>query len=913
MKIRFNINYHTVWGEQLYVVGSGPELGLWDESRARVMSYIQGDEWKLEINLPDRKDAEFTYRYIVKNDKGAVICEGGEPRAFSPDGADITEPYDMVEVRDWWRPLTDHESLFLTSAFTDVVFKRDTDTEKKRPEPLPGAKLVIRLKILVPRIEPGHSLFVTGSIPALGDSDVSKAVPMDPTGFPAWKLDIPIEGQMAAFTYKYLIKDKKGKVVFVDEGKERVVAVNADYRIEKKLCMVNDFAFRYLNKWRGAGVAVPVFSLRSANSLGIGEFLDIKPLADWASQCGLKLIQILPVNDTSVTMTWWDSYPYGNLSVFALHPIYMNIPAIGALPKSVGDEAASQAKILNGYDHINYDEVIALKLKLLRQIFQSQKTKFLASVEFKAFLEENAFWLKPYAAFSALRDTYKTSDFTKWEKYACGTPDAINELTSENSSSYDSIAFYYFIQYHLHLQLSEASKYAASKGVILKGDIPIGIHKESDSCWTSPELFNMDQSAGAPPDPFSDVGQNWGFPTYNWDAMAKDNYLWWRRRLQKMSEYFQMTRLDHVLGFFRIWEIPQEMVSGLMGHFNPAIPLSQQELERNGIWDFNRLCDPYIPSWLVKIAFGNLASKVIGEYLEDAGSGRYRLKAEYKIQAAVEAHLASPENAPQDQKDRNSKIRDGLFALISNIILFRDGKAGGFHPRINLMDTCSFDTLDEHDKEKLIHFYFDYFYHRQEDFWRKQAMIKLPVIKAASRMLIAGEDLGMIPDCVPKVMEELSILGLRIQRMPKETDREFGYPYQYPYLTVCTTSSHDMSTIRGWWGEDYARTQRYYNTILGHSGDAPSAFSPAICKEIISQHLDAPSMWAIFPIQDILAMSSELCRPGDPREEQINDPANPHHYWKFRLHIAMEKLLAKKEFNAELSEMVCAAGRGISY
>ncbi|MBN1527119.1 MAG: 4-alpha-glucanotransferase, partial [Candidatus Omnitrophica bacterium] len=866
-------------------------------------------------SFPDELGLGFEYRYFVRNGDGSVIREGGKDRLFVL--GDIEAP-DMAELADNWRPVSDPDSLFATSAFSGVIFRR-----KAPYQPAPAISLkkgkaaaagtVLRLQVVVPRLDQDHVLCVAGTIPALGDMELTRAVPMDGSGFPLWKLDIDTGEDGLSFEYIYVIKDSKGKVVLYEEGPSRIVPRECVKGCgARRLAVVTDNDFRYLTKWRGAGIAVPVFSLRTRGGLGVGEFPDLKLLADWASQCGFQLIQLLPVNDTSVTGTWHDSYPYADLSVFALHPLYLRIQSIAGaadLPKEMADELEAKKKAFDGYDHVNYEEVMALKMKLLRVIFTLEKTKFLASAEFKKFLKENAYWLEPYAAFCSLRDHYNTSDFRKWGRYSLITPESLREVVSPQSARYDTVALYYFIQYHLHMQLSDASAYAGKLGVVLKGDIPIGIHKRSDSCWLQPGFFNLDQSAGAPPDPFSYTGQNWGFPTYNWEAMARDGYSWWRKRLKQMSRYFQMVRLDHILGFFRIWEIPEEMVSGLMGHFNPAVPLWKKDLEKDGIWDFDRLCQPYIPAWLVRMIFGLDANKIIAEYMDEISHGHYRMKPQFNTQRKVEEHLALPENAAQADKERNEHVKEGLFGIIANVVLFKDSNKEGFHPRINMADVCSFDTLDEWERERLLYLYYDYFYHIQEDFWRKQAMVKLPVLKEASDMLICGEDLGMVPNCVPPVMQELAILGLRIQRMPKETDREFGYPYQYPYLTVCTTSSHDMSTIRGWWGEDYARTQRYYNAILGHSGDAPSAFTPAVCSQIIGQHLDSPSMWAVFPVQDILALSAELCRPGDPREEQINDPADPHHYWKFRLHIDLEKLVAQKEFNTRVLKMVKDSGR----
>jgi 4-alpha-glucanotransferase len=926
-RISFHVACHTVWGQQVYVVGSHPLLGSWSPDKALKLRYSAGDEWRGEIEIAHEPRVHFEYKYIIRHDNGEIDWEARANRRFEAHAALAGQ---LIDIRDVWCPSADPDALFLTAPFSDVIFRRAKvrlAPREKRGDNLSG-KTLLRLQVAAPRVAPEHVVCVTGGISWLGEWDAAKALPMSSAQYPLWTIDMLVEDRDLPFTYKYVIKDRAGNLVLYEAGSDRSVLKPAQVHHQEvkktaparmlpgddqPLIVVTDNKFRYPAHWRGAGIAVPVFSLRSKTGLGSGEFLDLKLLVDWAVESGMQLIQLLPVNDTSVSMTWLDSYPYSCMSVFALHPLYLNLEAVGGLPENMLREIAPERQKLNGLEAVNYEEVMAVKLRLARELYKIHKTKVLASPEFQKFYKENSYWLEPYAAFCYLRDLHGTSNFSQWGKYARADEKDIAALISPAAKEYDAAAFYFFLQFHLHRQFYEAADYAKLKRVVLKGDIPIGINKFSDSCWENPELFHMDQSAGAPPDPFSDTGQNWGFPTYDWEEMASQKYLWWRWRLHRMSRSMQMVRLDHVLGFFRIWEIPEHAVSGLMGHFNPAIPIWKEELEAQGVWDFNRLCDPYITLEVARELFGEYAPEAIEKYCDVDTSGRYHLMSGYRTQKQVEQCFA--EMKPRTAADgiRYEKIKTGLLRLIENIVLFRDPERDGFHPRINMMNTSSFDCLDGWLKERLRGFYLDYFYHRQNEFWRSQAMIKLPVLKAVSNMLVCGEDLGMIPACVPEVMDTLLLLGLRIQRMPQETDREFGHPHAYPYLTVCTTSSHDMSTLRAWWEEDRARTQRYYNTILGHYGGAPQSCEPWICQDIIVRHLESPAMWAIFPMQDILGMSGELRRPGDPRSEQINEPANPRHYWKFRLHVPLEKLLANKGFSAQITNMVAATGRLQAY
>jgi 4-alpha-glucanotransferase len=474
---------------------------------------------------------------------------------------------------------------------------------------------------------------------------------------------------------------------------------------------------------------------------------------------------------------------------------------------------------------------------------------------------------------------------------------------------------HYFIQYHLHLQLKNVVDYAREKGVVLKGDLPIGIFRDSVDAWKEPRLYHMDKQAGAPPDAYSISGQNWRFPTYNWDEMALDDYLWWRRRLSQMAKYFDAYRIDHILGFFRIWEIPAESVEGLMGKFNPAIPMYRHEMENRGFYfDYNRFCRPYIRDYMLDELFGMYREEVIHTYLNHLDGDFYELKPEFDTQQKVLEQFPENGNANEAEAEKSDKIRYGLYTLIGNVLFFEEPGSNGeaFHPKIAFHQTYSYKELDDHRKNILNDIYTHYFYHRQEDFWADQAMIKLPAITKASDMLVCGEDLGMVPDCVPGVLYKLGILRLYIQRMPKDSKNEFGHPADAPYLSVISPSCHDMSTVRGWWEEDRERAQRYYNQILGYHGESPYFCEAWLNEEVLRQHLNSPAMWAITPLQDMVSMEPGLRRE-NPVDEQINDPSNPYNLWQYRFHMNLEDLLKEEEFNKKLAGMIEASERNREY
>jgi 4-alpha-glucanotransferase len=266
--------------------------------------------------------------------------------------------------------------------------------------------------------------------------------------------------------------------------------------------------------------------------------------------------------------------------------------------------------------------------------------------------------------------------------------------------------------------------------------------------------------------------------------------------------------------------------------------------------------------------------------------------------------------AGADDTEETRTIKQGLFDLISNVILFEEEASEGdkFHFRFGMDGTISLQHLEWNTQQKLKDLYIDYFFRRQDDFWKKEAMHKLPYLKRATNMLICGEDLGMVPRCVPEVMKQLGILSLEIQRMPKVTTKEFFHPNDAPYLSVVTPSTHDMSTIRGWWEEDRSRTQRFFNNILGQQGGAPYFCEAWVNRAIVLQHLYCPAMWSIFQLQDLLGMNEKIRRE-NPHEERINIPANPQHYWRYRIHLTLEDLLKQKDFNEELKGYVVHSGR----
>jgi 4-alpha-glucanotransferase len=897
MKIHFYVRFSTRQGQDLFICGNIPELGYQNKLTTQPvrMQYKNADFWELSIEPAALSADPVRYYYQLQMEDGSIVHEWGNDREIM-----ITSRHDDFQVFDTWNHAGEFENTFYTSPFQEILLPKPPGKSGKKA----SKSFTHSFKIKAPLIHANEAICIAGTTKGLGEWLVKDPILARKEGN-WWVIDLNLKEETFPIQYKYGVYDLKHKsLVQFENGPNRILLADAR---EGRLTILHDGFIHLPNStWRGAGVSIPVFSLRSKDSMGTGEFSDIRLLVDWAHKSGLKLIQILPVNDTSATGTWIDSYPYAAISAFALHPLYLNLDEMaGKKNASIVKSLKKIQKQLNALPELDYETVMQTKTSVAREIFNTEKEDFLTDKDFTEFFDHNKSWLVPYAAFCYLKESNGTADFSKWKTYGRYTKLAIDKLCSPQSKQYDSIAFYYFMQYHLHRQLRKSVLYAHENGIVIKGDIPIGVYRYSCDAWTSPELFHMEEQAGAPPDPFAAKGQNWGFPTYNWERMAKDSFQWWKNRFSQMAVYFDAFRIDHILGFFRIWSIPLSETEGIMGRFVPAIPVHRVEFdERNMYFDLDRYTKPFINEAVLWEYFGQDIEQVKELYLDERVQGKFALKEFVNTQRKITDYF-------QDKTtEQDIKTREALLNLVSNVILFElEGSEHlQFHFRIAMETTLSFRYFDWHLQNQLKDLYVNYFYRRQDAFWKKEAMKKLPLLKRSTNMLVCGEDLGMVPDSVPDVMKQTGILSLEIQRMPKDTTREFFNPAAAPYLSVVTPSTHDMSTIRGWWEENRAKTQKFFNEELGQWGDAPYFCDPWINKAIVLQHLHSPAMWSIFQMQDILGMDENIRRE-NPNDERINVPAISNYYWRYRMHIYLEDLIKAKSFNEQLREMVKSSGR----
>ncbi|WP_158563223.1 4-alpha-glucanotransferase [Chitinophaga silvatica] len=829
------------------------------------MKWLNDDWWYAEINVPPNTIQSFSYQYFLQ-----------ERAETTYDG--IVHHYNHLDAQqelvfiDSWMDASDPRRTWISAPFTRVFFQRPQNS-------LQLNNTTHIFKVQAPLLPVHQTVCIMGSDLPTGYWNTEQPLLMhyDSNGW--FAAAINLNGRMSPLAYKYGIYDTATQqFIRYEEGANRIL--NTIATTNRQTIMHDGYLRVPITEWKGAGVSVPVFSLRSDEGFGTGEFADLPLFARWVSQRNLQLIQLLPVNDTIQTHSWLDSYPYAAISSFALHPMYIRLQDVGKLPDNhlLEKQFNRLRKWLNEKEEVDYETVVSYKLAYLRALHELENEK-LQTPAYWDWFDVNEHWLLPYAVFCALRNRYQTAKWKEWPEYQRYDATIIYNLLTADKELGAEVNFYFYVQFHLHLQLKKAVEEVHKQGIALKGDIPIGVARWSADTWKNPEAFNLDMQAGAPPDLFAKDGQNWGFPTYNWEVMLQDDLTWWKQRLQHMSVYFDAFRLDHVLGFFRIWQIPETAIHGILGYFHPAIPISKEEiLQRNIAFEEDRFCMPYITDRILEEAFGNYAGIIRDELMEPLTDGRYRL-VKYSTQKDVVASTLP------------DAIKSVLLNLLTDVLFIKvkHQHKNQYHPRYQLSSTNSFTALDLQTQQQLKNLYNDYFYNRQESIWQKSASTKLPLIRSATNMLISGEDLGVVPNCLPGVMKSQGLLSMMVERMPKTSNTVFSDISQASYLTVLTPSTHDMSTLRGWWEEEKYITSKYYNEVLEKTDEAPEILTAALMQEIIDRHTEAPAILRIFQLQDLLAASGSYTLQ-EPEKERINIPANPNHYWRYRMPVDITRL-----------------------
>lgn len=898
MKIKFCMHYECYAGEELTV-----SILMADGTMKQYrMHSTNSADWTAIVDAQPTSGNHIDYYYTVCRQDTETRREWSQIHHRME--VDSNRSYVCY---DRWYDIPEDSYLY-SVAYTETWHRHEgivpQNGEMKKP---------VTIKVHAPQLRKGESLYLAGEGGELGEWRSDRAMPLYQHTTNEWTTTFDAANiPSGSITFKFIIRKDDGSPEIVWEETENRTLVFPEFgKAEHYVYELERANFAVPNP-RYAGTAVPVFALRSKGSFGVGDFGDLKLMIDWVRKTGQRILQILPINDTTLTRTWVDSYPYNSISIFALHPMYCDLRQLPQ-PRKETDRIRFEAlqEQLNALPQIDYEAVNQAKESYLNIIFEEKGKNMLLTDDFKNWFEEEKQWLVPYAQYCLLRDTYGTADYTKWPDHNTWNEEDRASLENTRTKGYKKVAYFYFVQYLLAKQMKEAHEYAQKAGVVLKGDIPIGVNRYGCDAWMEPRYFNLNGQAGAPPDNFSVNGQNWGFPTYNWEEMLRDDCAWWIRRFSNMSKYFDAYRIDHVLGFFRIWEIPINSVHGLLGQFQPSLAMTPGEIEQYGLhWNEELMTKPFITDWVINRWFGDKADHAREIFFIHTHDDCYELKPEFDTQRKVEAYfLGLAGGKMSDLGEENAALRDTLYALISNVLFVRDhNDPSKFHPRISAQFDPCYETLWDNDKQAYNTLYNDYFYRRNNHFWYHEAMKKMPKLVNATHMLVCAEDLGMVPDCVPWVMNELRILSLEIQNMPKETNLRFGNLQHNPYRSVCTISSHDTATMRMWWDEDYEQTQDYYRTVLFRGDAAPHPMPGWLARDIIYRHLASPSMLCILTLQDWLATDEKLRLP-DASAERINIPSNPRHYWRYRMHMNIEDLLESDEFNYSIEGLVKETAR----
>ncbi len=631
------------------------------------------------------------------------------------------------------------------------------------------------------------------------------------------------------------------------------------------------------------GVVTPVFSLRSSQSCGIGEFSDLPLLGQWCKKSGLDIIQILPVNDTG-----YQESPYSALSAFALHPVFIRLSEI---PES-GNFSIHIKAIREKFEpnkRVQFSAVLTAKLELLNIIYKENIVNIKKNKKIKKWFADNS-WVKDYALFSTIRNKNLLRSWKNWDDYV--SP-AKKELDTFWDKYEDENFFHVWIQYHLDNQLKKAAVKLEEMEVYLKGDIPILMNEDSCDVWSNRDFFNLELTAGAPPDMFSHDGQNWGFPIYNWKNLKKSNYSWWKKRLIQAAKFYHAYRIDHVLGFFRIWNIPYNMVSGSMGYMNPSAFISINDLKDIGFDQgrINWLSKAHIYGDELRDKLGQEAESIIDLCLERIGNeDLFLFNTNYLSEKMIYKAAIS---------DTAKSVLVGFLKDITLIQVEKDS----FSLSWNYRNSKGFTSLSDWEKEKIENIS-SHCRDTSEEIWKCNALNLLSFMKNATDMLVCAEDLGAIPDCVPSVLEELGILGLKVLRWAREwgaNDEPYIPINNYPELSVSTPSVHDSTTLRQWWYEEKNKDALAKGLNIPVLPEEPDTNAIELFLKAFFQNNSAI---CILQIQDFFALDNSIS-DNDIHFERINIPGTVQDTnWTYRISTELEDLLKREDLSQKINHLV---------
>lgn len=931
--IYFRTSYNTYLGQQLFVIGDHPLLGSWRREKALEMRYFKKEDntlnWigKVSFRKPIDSTLTIEYKYIlltsaadpnflngqksdVRLEKEAEVCwDAGPNRVLTVGKVSNSSPF-VITTSDLFQPQMEMlQYVFLKNTFRDVIYRHDINHgHEALVNKTKDFMVNVRFRVLPLQLPPNYSVCITGDSPIF--DSWTKYEPMHQIDKNYYEFSIDLPRNAPPFDYKYLILSDDGKVVkWEHRGNRKFVMPE-----RPTTCLVlHDWLLQLpIQKFHGTGILAALFSIRSRQSYqGIGEYMDLKLLIDWAVQANLLLIQMLPMHDTIFSLDGLETNPSMQVSAFAFNPVYLSLRCV---------KGFSGIKTMRRTD---FKSVYVAKIACLREIFDKlDRAELRADPMFIEYVTKNYKWLQSYCYWAALRDDW-ISKHPQSERKEGDKPEfpPINEVHlfsilnvdgQEETEIEKGCLFNAWVQYQCHLQLSDVAKYAQEKRIVLSCCLTIGQRYGSADTWAHPEMFNVKYSIGAPPDIFSFHGQNWWYPSYNWDEMKKTNYMWLHEQICHHENYFRAALFDHPLGLFRCWIIPSDIENPLLGHYEPSIPIDVKDLNDLQLKDISRFCRPIFPIIDV-LSFGlpeKTKERIINKLAVCEG-GIWRFRAQFETDTAVKNAL----NELSDGLDMQQKLQ---FSLAEKILLAqyesvclipdREQPHRKYYPRFSMIDSTIFKLLSERDAQILYKLFVDFYYRTNISLWHENGAQNLSVL-ASSSMQFFGYDLGVTLNDEEKLLNRSGICSYRVQRIPRESSQRFDQTSSFPYLSICTPSPHDLPHLAVWWKQEQADAQLFYHQILKMSGAAPLQINSDIVRGICKQNLESDSMWCIFVFEDLFGLSSEFT--ANMSDNWINDPSSATK-GKYRLGITLDDLLEHKAWTESIVELVEMSKRGRS-
>lgn len=955
LTVRFRVKCHTSFGEELFIVGDCKELGNWQTKCAQQLFYeADSDSWVGDICFPLTSSTRtIQYKYFKSNDTQEAQWEPEENHIIHLDS--VASPA-FVEISDTFRWNDPILNTFTRSAFTEVITKRTNPVAPPRisPNKVNPGEVSVNFSVMCPYVKRNQTLCIVGSCPELGEWNPEKALLLADLDFPLWTGAATFKRSSFPFEYKYIIRDQESETHEVheiesveDEEKDtHYIWENCENRTCKGVTgefvdasfpatiIVSDWYISpNANLFRGMGIHCPLFSVRTSESCGVGQYSDIRRLVDLCKLIGSSMIELLPLNDTTASPNSYqirNSSPYNIISCFALNPIYINLlEIIPSLPSDIFNDIASHKFQFEQRREVDYGDVYRFKMNILHKIYDISKE--LRSTDYDDFCAFNEEWLNPYSLFCVLCDEQGTSEFWKWNlKVRHITTEEINRISREKE---DETKFIKWVQFIADRQLRASAEYASSSGIVLKVDVPFGVQRNSCDCWCNERLFKLDFQEGSAPSQEEPEGGNYGYAAYNWKAMKTDNFSWWRLRMKRLSDLFQSVHIDHVEDFFRAYLIHHCDFSSIfdsvstfekvMGHFSPSNCITKEELDQKGLWDIERYVRPYVRLHILREKFGSEADSVANNFFVprriDGNDDFYDFKDSCNTPEKLESIL----NRTIPDVSKRNHYRTCLLQLLSNVILIRSScpnHENSFYFRSNVtiehveengsvFPSTSFNELDNHQKQQILELYNEYLFGRQSELWLREGVPKLEMLDKSSKMLLFGDFSADYGDLFERESECKSIIQLQNSLHGNKKNKTYESASSFAYLSQCQPSHPAASSIRAWWEENKNSAFNFWRDELKQNPEKFNQYCVCdILSKVIEYNLNSQSMWCVLLLQDVVNTFDCLRReyPNEERIFKVNQSRNGNLY---RFPWSLEELINYNDWTNYVRNLVQKAKR----